>query len=45
MIVAIIGFVLMNIALFTVLPFDVVRERSVVAVVFPLLPLLGTQAR
>ena len=45
MIVAIIGFVLMNIALFTVLPFDVVRERSVVAVVFSPLPILEPQAR
>ena len=33
MTVAISGFILMNIALFTVLPFQLMRERSVVAVV------------
>ena len=33
---AISGFVLMNIALFAVLPFELLRERSAVAVVWPL---------
>ena len=36
MCIAIGGFVLMNIALFAVLPFELLRERSAFAVVWPL---------
>lgn len=44
MTVAISGFVLMNIALFTVLPFQLMRDRSVVAVVrcFQLVPITSS---